>query len=349
MVCGCAAGIILLARQPLAGSMLCRRFLLAATGIAVKKSLGDSNGDGSSSSSRNSSRRCRASSISFAKQYEVGEVFGKGTFGTVSMARERGRDTVYVLKVVDKSCAKLRKDYPEAEIHAALDHPNIAKVYDTFTSASRICILMELCRGGDLFDALDEDRRVCSESEARNIFGQIMCAVGYLHRCGLVHRDLKLENCLIKESDVPLSKCTIKLIDFGFATRVEAGGASLKTACGSIEYMAPEILKRRPYGEKCDVWSCGVVLYTLLSGCMPFDGKNRGELVQNIKDKPVVLNQPSWRPVSQELRHLVTSMCCKDVDQRLTSQQVIAHPWLQAAVAKLVQKRDACRARQGGA
>mmetsp|Transcript_4615 Transcript_4615/g.12883 ORF Transcript_4615/g.12883 Transcript_4615/m.12883 type:complete len:313 (-) Transcript_4615:186-1124(-) len=267
-------------------------------------------------------------------RYVLGEVLGRGTFGTVMAAKDLQYGSDCVLKIVERlTAADAAKQDREAEIHKALNHPNIAKVFETFSGALQVCIVMELCKGGELFDALEEQchGRTCSEEESRHIFRQVMCAVSYMHEHGLAHRDLKLENFLIEERDAALSTCTIKLIDFGLAARFRAGIASFKTACGSPHYMAPEIFSGVPYCEKCDVWSCGVVLFTLLSGSMPFDGESTQELIQNIWHEPVRLHQEAWKSVSRDAQELVVRTCCKAVDRRPSSNQVATHPWLLTA------------------
>jgi len=158
-----------------------------------------------------------------------------------------------------------------------------------------------------------------------------MQAVHYMHSQGLAHRDLKLENFLIAEPDASLLQCTIKLIDFGLAARFEIGSASLRTVCGTPAYMAPEIFRKSPYNENCDVWSCGVILYTMLSGDLPFKGDSVDELVRNIQARPILFHPRVWSSVSRRARSLVKRTCCKAVAQRSSAQKVLADDWLKAS------------------
>jgi len=264
--------------------------------------------------------------------YEVGVVLGQGGFGIVHMARDKQCGRECVIKIVDKDDVPDAAQFDsEVEIHASLDHPNIVRIYEMFEEEARLSIVMELCRGGDLCDAVEKRGGICSEGEAKHIFWQVMQAVHYMHCQGLAHRDLKLDNFLIRDQEVSLSTCTVKLIDFGLAGRFfEMGRPSFLTICGTPEYMAPEILGKAPYNEKCDVWSCGVILYTLLSGDMPFRGDTSEELMRNLKKKPVRFQSRSWRSVSQVAQSLVRRTCCKVVPERLSAQQVLADDWLWA-------------------
>jgi len=261
--------------------------------------------------------------------YEVGEVLGQGGFGTVSLARGRQCDRECVLKVVDRdvvpNAAKLDQ---EVEIHAALDHPNIVRIYERFMEEQQLCIVMELCRGGELLAAVEKEGGVCSEAQTRNIFVQVMQAVNHMHRQGLVHRDLKLENFLIKEHSAPLAECTIKLIDFGLAARFTAGKANLKTMCGTPHYMAPEIFSEAPYDEKCDVWSCGVILYALLSGDLPFYGESVAEVIRDVKSRPLQFRSDAWSSVREDAKRLVMHTCTKVIARRYSAQEVLADAWL---------------------
>jgi len=269
-------------------------------------------------------------------RYCVGEVLGQGSFGIVSLARDKhcGRDCV--LKVVERDGEPdAHQPSDEVAIHASLDHPNIVRIYETFEQETQLHIVMELCRGGELGDAVENAGGVCSEIEAKHVFRQVMQAVRYMHCEGLAHRDLKLDNFLIKEPQASLSQCTIKLIDFGMASRfIEAERPSFLTMCGTPDYVAPEILSKAPYNEKCDVWSCGVILYRLLSGDMPFDGASVEELFKNLKAKPVRFPRHAWKSVSHDAQSLVRRTCCKVVAERLSAQQVLAESWLQAPDAE---------------
>lgn len=269
------------------------------------------------------------------ESYEVGEVLGRGGFGIVCAARGRLCGRCCVLKVVDRSAVSdPSKLDDEVEIHASLDHPNIVKVYEHFVDQSQLCVVMELCRGGELFDVLQSRGGAVSEVEAKNIFVQVMHAVHYMHSQHLAHRDLKPQNFLIKETDTSLSKCTVKLIDFGMAAPFEEGKVSLKTICGTPGYMAPELLCGAGYDESCDIWSCGAILFNLLFGCMPFSGRTIEETLRNTKRLPVRLPKRASQAVSRAARCMVLRTLCKKPAKRLTAQAVLSDDWLQAVRVK---------------
>jgi len=267
---------------------------------------------------------------SLSERYEVGEVLGRGAFGTASAARSRQDGRQCVLKVVEEGAVpKLALRHMEAEIHAEMNHRHIVKMYEAFKVKSQFIIAMEMCHGGELFDAV-QSHGVCNNDEARHIFGQVMQAVNHIHSKGVAHRDLKMENFLLKEPAASLMQSTVKLIDFGFASRFEVGKAALTTVCGTPDYMAPEIFRNAPYSSKCDVWSCGVILYILLSGEPPFGGHSMEELVRNLRSTPVSFSQDVWQFVSEPAQLVVRRTCCKSVGMRWSTKQVLEGEWLQA-------------------
>lgn len=197
--------------------------------------------------------------------WEVGEVLGQGAFGKVVRATSRRHACECAMKVVSER----RGDAREAEAHCGLDHPNIARLLESFRHAGVLHIAVELCEGGELLEELRSRGRV-QEGEARIAFGQIMSAVDYLHSRAVAHRDLKLDNFLLSHRGAPLADNSLRLIDFGFATRFVPGRKTMRTRCGSEGFVAPEVLAAQMYDERCDVFSCGVLLHCLLCAKMPF-------------------------------------------------------------------------------
>ena len=209
----------------------------------------------------------------------------------------------------------------EAVMMLSLDHPNIIRIKDTYESEHWIFIVMEYIRGGDLFDRIIERGRY-TEANARSVMLQILDAVNYLHSKDICHRDLKPENILLmsKESD-----CEIKITDFGLAKRTNQEG--LKTFCGTPQYFAPEVLKRRGnsvsgyrYGMKADMWSLGVVLYILLSGQFPFEEES---LFDQIEHAQYSFTGPEWMGVSKEAMHFIRSLMTLRPDQRLSTKDAL--------------------------
>jgi len=164
----------------------------------------------------------------------------------------------------------------EILILSKLDHPNILKLYEVYSDDKRYYIVTELCKGGELFDEIAK-KGVYSEKQAAGIIKQILLAVSYFHEMGIVHRDIKPENVLI---DKEQNNC-LKIIDFGNSVK-KGDNELLTTTHGTSYYIAPEVLKKQ-YNERCDVWSVGVILYILLSGKPPFDGKDDQAICEEVK------------------------------------------------------------------
>jgi len=250
---------------------------------------------------------------------------GAGVYGTVSLATGKHCGRKCVVKVVDTHGMGDRSAvYTEVALHAELDHPHIVRVYESFMSRFKsLYIVMEMCSGGDLLEKLEEVS-FFNESDGRVVFEQIMSAVHYLHRRGLAHRDLKLENCLLTKKDVAPWEMDIKLIDFGMMARFVPGSRSMKTQVGSPGYTAPEVF-RGPYDEKCDVFSCGAMLYMLLCGRMPF--KDDEEACA----KHVTFLPEDAASLSADAVSLVKRALCKDLASRLSSSEILELDWIRAS------------------
>jgi serine/threonine protein kinase len=163
----------------------------------------------------------------------------------------------------------------EIHHHRSAHHPHVVQLLELIATEAHVWLVSELCAGGELFDYLLERGRL-PEREARALVGQLALAVAHLHARGIVHRDLKLENVLLD------AQCRAKLSDFGFAREFERG-ALLDTSCGTTGYAAPEVLAQHRYsGPEVDVWSLGVILYTLLTGTLPFDDEDEGAMRQKV-------------------------------------------------------------------
>ncbi|KAL2090540.1 hypothetical protein ACEWY4_012803 [Coilia grayii] len=252
-------------------------------------------------------------------RYEFLETLGKGTYGKVKKAIERSGRLV-AIKSIRKDKIKDEQDLVhirrEIEIMSSLSHPHIITIYEVFENKDKIVIVMEYASRGDLYDYLSQ-RQTVPEAEARHLFRQIVSAVHYCHRNGIVHRDLKLENILLD------GDCNIKIADFGLSNLYH-GDEYLQTFCGSPLYASPEIVNGRPYrGPEVDSWSLGVLLYTLVHGAMPFDGHNHRHLVQQISTgeyrKP---SKPS------DACGLIRWMLMVNPERRATLEEIAGHWWL---------------------
>ncbi|TFY69360.1 hypothetical protein EVJ58_g468 [Rhodofomes roseus] len=252
--------------------------------------------------------------------YTLGKVIGEGTYGKVRLGVHRLTGTRVAIKQIPKAMsASLTR---EIHHHRQLHHPHITQLYEVIATESNIWLVTELCSGGELFDFLAEKGRL-NEEEARVIFGQLCLAVAYVHSKGIVHRDLKLENVLLDEH------CRLKLGDFGFTREFERG-ILLETFCGTTGYASPEMLMAKKYlGPEVDVWSLGVILYTLLTGTLPFDDDD-----ENVMKEKVIRGEfedPEW--LSDEPRDLLQSILQTDPDKRATIAQILAHPWFTQGTA----------------
>ncbi|XP_015792712.1 MAP/microtubule affinity-regulating kinase 3 isoform X4 [Tetranychus urticae] len=211
-------------------------------------------------------------------RYRLLKTIGKGNFAKVKLARHLPTGTEVAIKIIDKTLlnpSSLQKLFREVRIMKMLDHPNIVKLYQVIETEKTLYLVMEYASGGEVFDYLVAHGRM-KEKEARAKFRQIVSAVQYCHQKRIIHRDLKAENLLLD------CEMNIKIADFGFSNEFSPG-QKLDTFCGSPPYAAPELFQGKKYdGPEVDVWSLGVILYTLVSGSLPFDGANLKELRERV-------------------------------------------------------------------
>ncbi|XP_022614064.1 serine/threonine-protein kinase MARK2 isoform X1 [Seriola dumerili] len=238
-----------------------------------------------SKSGRSSMPRCRNSVATTTSDeqphignYRLLKTIGKGNFAKVKLARHVLTGKEVAVKIIDKTqlnSSSLQKLFREVRIMKMLNHPNIVKLFEVIETEKTLYLVMEYASGGEVFDYLVAHGRM-KEKEARAKFRQIVSAVQYCHQKCIVHRDLKAENLLL-DADM-----NIKIADFGFSNEFTLGN-KLDTFCGSPPYAAPELFQGKKYdGPEVDVWSLGVILYTLVSGSLPFDGQNLKELRERV-------------------------------------------------------------------
>ncbi|CAL4059848.1 unnamed protein product [Meganyctiphanes norvegica] len=237
---------------------------------------GSSGGGGTTTgSTRVSGSRSRTEEIG---KYRLLKTIGKGNFAKVKLAKHIPTGKEVAIKIIDKTQlnpGSLQKLFREVRIMKILDHPNIVKLFQVIETEKTLYLVMEYASGGEVFDYLVFHGRM-KEKEARAKFRQIVSAVQYCHQKKIIHRDLKAENLLLD------AEMVIKIADFGFSNEFTPGN-KLDTFCGSPPYAAPELFQGKKYdGPEVDVWSLGVILYTLVSGSLPFDGSNLKELRERV-------------------------------------------------------------------
>ncbi|KAJ8401718.1 hypothetical protein AAFF_G00376890 [Aldrovandia affinis] len=252
--------------------------------LTVIEHSSDQSRSESKAGGRPSMPRCRNSVATTADEqphignYRLLKTIGKGNFAKVKLARHVLTGKEVAVKIIDKTqlnSSSLQKLFREVRIMKLLNHPNIVKLFEVIETEKTLYLVMEYASGGEVFDYLVAHGRM-KEKEARAKFRQIVSAVQYCHQKCIVHRDLKAENLLLD------AEMNIKIADFGFSNEFMLG-SKLDTFCGSPPYAAPELFQGKKYdGPEVDVWSLGVILYTLVSGSLPFDGQNLKELRERV-------------------------------------------------------------------
>uniref|UniRef100_A0A5F4WF77 non-specific serine/threonine protein kinase n=1 Tax=Callithrix jacchus TaxID=9483 RepID=A0A5F4WF77_CALJA len=271
-------------------------------------------------------QQLHGNNIHFTDGYEIKEDIGVGSYSVCKRCVHKATDTEYAVKIIDKS-----KRDPSEEIEILLrygQHPNIITLKDVYDDGKFVYLVMELMRGGELLDRILR-QRYFSEREASDVLCTITKTMDYLHSQGVVHRDLKPSNILYRdESGSPES---IRVCDFGFAKQLRAGNGLLMTPCYTANFVAPEVLKRQGYDAACDMWSLGILLYTMLAGFTPFANgpdDTAEEILARIGSGKYALSGGNWDSISDAAKDVVSKMLHVDPHQRLTAMQVLKHPWV---------------------
>ncbi|XP_068174455.1 serine/threonine-protein kinase 33 isoform X2 [Antennarius striatus] len=218
----------------------------------------------------------------------------------------------------------------EINILAQVNHAHIIHLQEVYCTSKMTYLVTELCAGGELKQLLQR-KTFFTEDETRNIVRSLADAVVYLHKRNIIHRDLKLENILVKNHDEDdNSKINIKVTDFGLSVQTEGVGIDniMTEACGTLIYMAPEMLSGRGYSQWCDVWSVGVIMYMLLCGETPFVSKTRTNLLKEIRNKEFQFAQNIWNTVSDAAKNLLTCLLKVDPAYRISAHQLLENPWI---------------------
>ena len=244
---------------------------------------------------------------------------GEGNFGKVKLSKLIATNEKYAIKILNKEKLKAQtksSSINEIEILSKLNHPNVIHVVKILEDDINFYIIMEYCSKGELFDYIVKQEKL-NEIEAAIFFYQLIIGVEYIHKQKLAHRDLKPENLLLTKNHI------LKIIDFGLCHDFD-GTKLLKTKCGSPSYAAPEILRGFPYnGFKSDIWCCGIILYGMLCGYLPFDGDNNQEIF-----KQIVQCNPEYPPfLENDSIDLLTKILNDEPNERITINQIKKHPF----------------------
>ncbi|XP_071847651.1 serine/threonine-protein kinase DCLK1-like isoform X2 [Apostichopus japonicus] len=264
--------------------------------------------------------------IDLQEKYEIKQLIGNGNFAVVRQCTNRNTGEEFALKIINKAKCKGKEQMIENEVSILrrVHHVNIILLVEEFDGPNELYLVMELVKGGDLFDAISSATKY-TERDASCMIHNLFSALQYLHNLNIVHRDIKPENLLVFEHQD--GSKSLKLGDFGLAT--EATGP-LFTVCGTPTYVAPEIILETGYGLKVDIWAAGVITYVLLCGFPPFRSTNNNQ--DEVFDKIVACDftflSPFWDGISESAKELISCMLTIDVEQRYSADDVLAHPWM---------------------
>lgn len=263
----------------------------------------------------------------YEKHYQTLEKIGTGTFGKVYKVLHINSGQERALKIVSKGTIKYQDDekefLKEIELLSKLDHPSIIKVFEYFYTNENYYVIQEYCKGGELYEQIYRIESF-TEKIAAEILFQLLSAVCYLHSNNIVHRDLKPENIMLESKKV--GDYSIKLIDFGTANYCYPN-KELSQKVGTSYYIAPEVVNKR-YNNKCDIWSCGVILFILLCGYPPFDGETDEEIMNSVVKDEIVYEDTEWKNISKGAKEFIKKLLIKDYRKRISAEDCLKEEWL---------------------
>ncbi|KAI8369677.1 kinase-like domain-containing protein [Blakeslea trispora] len=265
------------------------------------------------------------------QKYEIGEKkLGVGSFAVVKECTDKETNEKCAVKIIMKKviAGKQHMLDSELDILKKVRHEHIVSLHDFYETDEAVYIVTDLCTGGELFQRIIE-RGTYTEVMASTLVRQILEGLAYLHSEDIVHRDIKPENLLFKTPD---EDAQLLITDFGLSKLLKNHNQVLTTACGTPGYVAPEVLLGTGHGTPVDIWSVGVIMYTLLSGYTPFYGEDQNELFQCIMKGEYEFDEEYWGEISDEAKDLINQMLTFDPNERVTAEDALKHNWLTGRV-----------------
>ncbi|NXA73294.1 KPSH1 kinase, partial [Thryothorus ludovicianus] len=269
-------------------------------------------------------------------KYDIKALIGRGSFSRVVRVEHKATKQPYAIKMIETKYREGREVCEsELSVLRRVRHTNIIQLIEVFETQDRVYMVMELATGGELFDRIIA-KGSFTERDATRVLQMVLDGVRYLHTLGITHRDLKPENLLYYH---PGTDSKIMITDFGLASARKKGDDCLmKTTCGTPEYIAPEILVRKPYTNSVDMWALGVISYILLSGTMPFEDDNRTRLYRQILKGKYSYSGEPWPSVSNLAKDFIDRLLTVDPSDRMTALQALKHPWVVSMAASSSMK-----------
>ena len=264
----------------------------------------------------------------FSEIYEIKKTIREGNNSSVSMGIRKDNEECFIIKTMKKNEETKKEQelfHYEIETLKFCLHKNIVQLNDYFETLDEIIIVLKYIEGNTLTNFLKEKNFNLDEKEVAYIIYQIAKGIEYLQKFGIVHRDLKPDNIMIIPKNDELN---IKIMDFGFS-RIVSKEEKLMEGFGTLYYAAPELIQNSPYNSKIDIWSLGVIIYYMFTGCYPFGGKTEDEIEENILEQNVEFKDGEWETVSDKVKDLIQKCLEKNPEERININEFMCHPWFQ--------------------